>query len=123
MKARLLATAVVVSIAGVLTTATGAGAVGSPTCSDTLGIVVHGQHIIGDYVTGVGRANLTWPPAGEVGDAVAGNNGPAVRGGPGPGFHFSEGFAPGASFCNDSQGINGFDHQHAEEHSAVSPAP
>ena len=120
MKARLLATAVVVSIAGVLTMATGAGAEGTPTCSDTLGIQVHAQHIIGDYVTGVGRANLTWPPSGQVGDVVGGN-GPVVRGGPGPGFHFDEGFAPGASFCTDSQGINGFEHQHAEEHSAVSP--
>lgn len=72
----------------------------SPTCSAELGINVHGQHVVGDYVTGVGRANLPWPPRGGVGEAVAGH-GAAVPGGPGPGFHFVHGFAPGASFCND----------------------
>jgi hypothetical protein len=66
------------------------------TCSSTLGIDVHGQHIVGDYVIGGGTS---WPPAGNVGSAVGGN-GPAVPGGPGPGFHFPNGFAPGASFCN-----------------------
>lgn len=76
---------------------------GSPTCSDTLGIVVHGQHIVGDYVTGIGHANLDWPPSGGVvGQTVAENGGVAIAGGPGPGFHFPNGFAPGASFCNDS---------------------
>ena len=71
----------------------------SPTCSTTLGIVVHGQHIVGDYVTGIGHTALGWPPqGGVVGDAVAGQ-GAAIPGGPGPGFHFPNGFAPGASFC------------------------
>ena len=56
---------------------------------------------VGDYVTGVGRGALGWPPSGGVvGEAVAGH-GVAVAGGPGPGFHFPNGFAPGASFCND----------------------
>jgi hypothetical protein len=32
-----------------------------------------------------------------------------VRGGPGPGFHFLEGFAPGASFCNEQAHPNGFE--------------
>jgi hypothetical protein len=74
----------------------------APTCASTLGIAVHGQHIVGDYVTGIGRANIAWPPqGGVVGQAVAGN-GAAIPGGPGPGFHFIEGFAPGASFCNGS---------------------
>ena len=63
-----------------------------------LGIVgdVHGDHVVGDYVTGVGNAALSWPPAGEVNA----RGGAAVPGGPGPGFHFEHGFAPGASFCN-----------------------
>jgi hypothetical protein len=76
----------------------GASAAG-PTCSDVafLGIEVHSQHIIRDYVTGGALAG--WPPEpGEVGQAIAGS-GAVVRGGPGPGFHFPNGFAPGASFC------------------------
>ena len=71
-------------------------AAADPTCSGTLDIAVHGQHIVGDYVTG---ANTDWPPkGGVVGQAIAGE-GVAIPGGPGPGFHFIEGFAPGASFC------------------------
>lgn len=77
---------------------------GSPTCSDTLGIEVHGQHIVGDYVTGLGHEELDWPPDEfDIGEIVAANGGPAVRGGPGPGFHFPNGFAPGASFCTGSR--------------------
>jgi hypothetical protein len=68
-----------------------------PTCSTTLGVEEHGQHIVGDYVTGDHNA---WPPAGTVGSSVAGE-GAATPGGPGPGFHFPNGFAPGASFCLD----------------------
>ena len=76
----------------------------SPTCADTLGIVVHGQHIVGDYVTGLGHMDLAWPPkGGVVGAAVSANGGVTIAGGPGPGFHFPNGFAPGASFCNGSQ--------------------
>jgi len=78
-----------------------------PTCSSTLGIAVHGQHVLGDYLTGEGRANQAWPPSGGVGDALGGT-GPAVVGGPGPGFHFVEGFAPGASFCNSQSQSPGF---------------
>ena len=92
-------------VAAVLATAAGpAGAASDgPTCSDTLGIVVHGQHIVGDYVTGIGHADLGWPPSGGiVGQTVAANGGVTIAGGPGPGFHFPNGFAPGASFCNDS---------------------
>jgi hypothetical protein len=75
-----------------------------PTCSDTLGIVVHGQHVVGDYVTGTGSGDLDWPPSGgDIGATVSDNGGAAIPGGPGPGFHFPNGFAPGASFCNDSQ--------------------
>lgn len=91
----------------ILSTGSGAAAqssgLGTPTCSDTLGIDVHGQHVIGDYVTGIGHEEMGWPPSGEdVGQAIASNGGVAVRGGPGPGFHFEHGVAPGASFCTDS---------------------
>ncbi len=70
-----------------------------PTCADfdALGIVVHGQHVVRDYVTGGALAG--WPPAGgAVGQAIAGS-GAVVPGGPGPGYHFPNGIAPGASFC------------------------
>lgn len=70
------------------------------TCSETLGIEVHGQHIISDYVMG---ATATWPPSGGVVGEAVGGRGAAVPGGPGPGFHFVHGFAPGASFCNGSE--------------------
>lgn len=70
----------------------------TPTCSDVLGIATHAQHVVGDYVTGLGHEHLAWPPAGMVGEAVKGR-GAALPGGPGPGFHFPLGFAPGASFC------------------------
>lgn len=85
----------------------GAGAQSSnatPTCSDVLDIDVHGQHVIGDYVTGLGHDDLDWAPDGsEIGQTVGDNRGVAVKGGPGPGFHFENGVAPGASFCTDSQ--------------------
>ena len=86
----------------------------SATCSGALGsgIVVHGQHIVGDYVTGLGGIfgdGLDWPPAGQVGAAVQENGGALIPGGPGPGFHFTiEGLAPGASFCNEQAHPNGF---------------
>lgn len=91
-----------------------ASAHGDATCSDALGsgIVVHGQHIVGDYVTGLGGIfgdGLQWPPAGQVGAAVKANGGADVPGGPGPGFHFGiPGLAPGASFCNEQAHPNGF---------------
>ncbi len=85
----------------------------TPTCSDVLDVAVHGQHIVGDYVTGIGRANLDWPPSGGVvGETVAGE-GVAIRGGPGPGFHFPNGFAAGASFCLGQSHSPGF---HASGH-------
>ncbi len=92
--------------AAVLLTVLGAGAgtagAASPTCADTLLIANHGQHIVGDYVTGIGHAQLVWPPSGGgVGDAVRAV-GAALPGGPGPGFHFPNGVAPGASFCTAS---------------------
>lgn len=84
-----------------------------PTCEGVFGtdLVVHGQHVVGDYVTGLGGLSgvLAWPPAGAVGAAVQENGGAAVPGGPGPGFHFTiDGLAPGASFCNEQAHPNGF---------------
>lgn len=82
----------------------------TPTCSDILDIEVHGQHVIGDYVTGIGHEDFEWHPDGSlIGETVSANGGVAVRGGPGPGFHFEHGVAPGASFCTDSQSP-GFPH-------------
>ena len=86
----------------------------APTCSDVteLGVVVHGQHIIRDYVIG---GSLDWPPNGQVGSAIVGE-GVEIRGGPGPGFHFQpeNEFPPGASFCNpQAQSSNALDHQQA----------
>jgi hypothetical protein len=75
----------------------------TPTCSGTLSIANHGQHVVGDYVTRIGHDALGWPPgSGEVGSAVSGNpDAPLTPGGPGPGFHFPNGFSAGASFCLD----------------------
>ena len=78
-------------------------AAADPTCSSTLGIEVHGQHIVGMYVVDMNQLYLPyWPPVGGVGQYIAGE-GASLPGGPGPGFHFPNGFAPGASFCTDSQ--------------------
>ena len=85
-----------------------------PTCYDALGsgIVVHGQHIIGDYVTGLGAIfgdGQAWSPAGQVGQTIGGSGGAVMPGGPGPAFHFTiEGLPPGASFCNAQAHPNGF---------------
>ena len=88
-----------------VSTAGNAQSSGDPTCSDTLGIAVHGEHVISDYVTGSGTGSDDgFPPDGSyIGDIVSDNGGAAIPGGPGPGFHFPNGIAPGASFCNDSQ--------------------
>jgi hypothetical protein len=77
----------------------------SPTCSTTLGIAVHGQHIVADYVMGMDHTTSGWP-IGHVGDAIAGS-GAVVPGGPGPGFHFPNGFSPGASFCLEQSNAPG----------------
>lgn len=92
--------ALIAAIAGALAmlSAGPAAAAGEPTCTELdgidLGIVVHGHHVVRDYVMGT----PTWPPAGSANAA----GGAAIPGGPGPGFHFEHGFAPGASFCTDS---------------------
>ncbi len=81
-------------------------AAGDPTCADSpLGISVHGQHVVRDYVTGGELSG--WPPQGGVGSLIAGD-GATLPGGPGPGFHFPNGFAPGASFCNSQSQSPGF---------------
>jgi hypothetical protein len=112
-RSRLALAAVLATVAAALS-AGPAAAHGEPTCAGVLGsgIVVHGQHIVGDYVTGLGGifgSDLQWPPAGQVGAAVKANGGAAIPGGPGPGFHFTiPGLAPGASFCNPQAHPNGF---------------
>ena len=68
------------------------------TCSEELGIEVHGQHVVGDYVIGTGHGD-PWPRT-NVGSTFAGT-GAAMPGGPGPRYHFPNGYAPGASFCNE----------------------
>jgi hypothetical protein len=94
-------------IAGALAFGSGsAPASAHGTCAGVFGsdLQVHGQHIVGDYVTGIGgiSGELEWPPkGGVVGAAVGENGGAAMPGGPGPAFHFPNGFAPGASFCHE----------------------
>lgn len=99
MRRLLLASA---TVAALLVTVAVPAAAHEPTCAafEPLGIVVHGQHIVRDYVTD-GQLE-GWPASGGVGQYVAGE-GAAVPGGPGPGFHFPNNFAPGASFCTDSK--------------------
>lgn len=78
-----------------------------PTCADfdALGISVHGQHVVRDYVAGAGLEQ--WPPAGGLG-SIVGGRGAALPGGPGPAFHFANGFAPGASFCLPQSNAPGY---------------
>lgn len=72
-------------------------ALAAPTCSE-FGWETHGDHVIGDYLTG---EDVGWPPAGhELGETLAAQGGAATPGGP---AHFDmEGVPPGASFCVDS---------------------
>ena len=74
----------------------------SPTCATTLGIANHGEHIVADYITGLGRDAVEWPLNGGLVGETIGGDGAAVPGAPGPGSHFVHGFAPGASFCLDT---------------------
>ena len=88
------------AVLAVLTLSGGQAEAAEPTCASTLAIANHGQHVVGDYVTGIGHDSMDWPPSGAVvGDTTSSNGGAAVPGGPGPGFHFPNGVAPGASFC------------------------
>ena len=93
--------------------AAGAGA-HEATCEDVFGsgIEVHGQHVVGDYVTDLGAVlgdDLEWPPAGQVGQNIGGEGGAVNPGGAGPGLHFLIGLAPGASFCVENAHPNGFE--------------
>ena len=61
-------------------------------------IANHGQHILGDYVTGIGHDG-DWPPAGQVGEVVGADHGALM---PGRSGILQHGASPGASFCNGS---------------------
>lgn len=94
---RLTAAAGTIVVALIMSAGT-AGAQG-PTCSDVgLDIEVHGQHIVRDYVVGPERADAD----GSVGSIIGGDGGAHLPGGPGPASHFTDGVAPGASCCTDS---------------------
>ncbi|MDX1447921.1 MAG: hypothetical protein R3246_02565 [Acidimicrobiia bacterium] len=102
MRKRISLFMTVCAVVGVLALPAGA-APGKATCSGVVG-VVHGHHVVGDYVTGVGHDQLAWPPAGQANA----RGGAVMPGGPGPAFHFENGFAPGASFCNSQSKSPGF---------------
>lgn len=99
MRRLLLAAATVATLLGA---AAAPVAAHEATCSSSIGSEVHGQHVLGLYVVGGSLNYDSWPPTGGVGQYIAGE-GAALPGGPGPAFHFLNGFAPGASFCTDSQ--------------------
>ena len=86
-----------VAAAVVLATAGATLAAGKPTCGGVVGMV-HGHHVVADYVDGEGHDVMTWPPAGQV-DAAGGA---AHPGAPGAHGHMLVGIAPGASFCTGS---------------------
>lgn len=75
----------------------------TPTCTEQLGTATHGEHVLYDYIIGVGRdSDVPWPPSGGlVGEILSESGGALVPGAPGP-VHMSKGFAPGASFCTAS---------------------
>ena len=102
----VVAVPAVLALVAIFSLATsGSTASAAPTCSNVLPIANHGQHILGDYVTGVGHVSQDWPPNdGVVGQAVAGS-GAALPGGPGAGEggHFDGGVKPGASFCTEAR--------------------
>lgn len=100
MKAKRAGVIAAMVMAMSLTTIGAASAHGTATCGGLFG-EVHGYHIVADYVTGIGSdvlagPGIEWPPT-EYNAA----GGAALPGGPGPGFHFVNGVAPGASFCNE----------------------
>lgn len=103
---KMLRTAVVVAALGAAAAAAPGSARAtdpSPTCSDLefLDIENHGEHIVGDYVTGSGHDDLEWPPrGGTVGEAVSALGGAFKPGASGIKQHAPA--APGASFCTDS---------------------
>lgn len=81
-----------------------AASASGPTCEGYKDVANHGEHVIEDYVLGAvvgGPVVDAWPVGGGIGDFVGDSGGAAVPGGPGPGFHFTVGAPPGASFCVD----------------------
>ena len=89
-----------VALATVAATGVPASA-GEPMCVEFFGgnLANHGQHILGDYVTGIGHEGV-WPmPAGQVGTTVSENGGALL---PGQSGIMKHGASPGASFCNGS---------------------
>ena len=108
---RLLGAGATLAAAAVVTAAP-ASAHGDPTCAGIGGIENHGQHVVGDYVTGLGGIfgdGLAWPPAGQVGAAVKAAGGAVAPGAPAAHGHFTvPGLAPGASFCNEQAHPGGF---------------
>lgn len=77
-------------------------AAAEPTCTAQLETETHGEHVLYDYVAGVGHdSDVAWPPSGTVGDILRDEQGALLPGAPGQG-HMSNGFAPGASFCTGS---------------------
>ncbi len=80
----------------------GHASAGGPTCEGYKDVANHGEHVIEDYVLGAvegGPVVDDWSSKGGIGDVVGPAGGAAVPGGPGPGFHFTVGAPPGASFC------------------------
>lgn len=92
-----------VAVAGLAIVGVPASGAGEPNCveffAETFGadIANHGQHIVGDYVTGTWH-DRGWPPAGGVGSTIGGSGALA----PGQSGIQQHGFSPGASFCNGS---------------------
>ena len=99
---------VALAVLAVLALSGGQAEAAEPPCASTLDSANHGQHVVGDYVTGIGHESMDWPPSSEdVGGTTSSNGGAALPGGPGPGFHFPNGFSPGASFCLDQSNSPG----------------
>ena len=95
--------AAAVALTGLAFSVSPAGA-GAPNCVEFFDtnfqadIANHGQHILGDYVTGIGH-DADWPPSGQVGEVLGGNHGALM---PGRSGILQHGASPGASFCNGS---------------------
>lgn len=100
---RKILTGATVVVAGLTIAQVPAAGAGEPNCvaffEQHFGadIANHGQHIVGDYVTGIGHDG-SWPPNGQVGAAIGGSG--ALL--PGQSGILDHGASPGASFCNGS---------------------
>ncbi len=103
MRKFVITAALGVGIAAALIATPAAALAAEPTCTEQLGTATHGEHVLYDYIIGIGRdSDASWPPSGGiVGDVLGDAGGALVPGAPGP-VHMSHGFAPGASFCTGS---------------------